>query len=285
MTESKKDSHSYLANVMETISWLFCTCVLFTCYNPVGELAKARGVEFSHIVHPEFLEPYVRAIPLIPEFVFVYIAVYPMPIFFLLSLTYVYGLDMGKIRRFFTVQMFLIVIAFIAFYAFPVHSDLLWNEETQTHDIGGDTWLHKFNFQFVHQGISHWVCFPSMHCAHSWGIALAFWFYKLPGASMMQLLAILTLASTIFTKPHHPPHLPAGVALAYLGQLLLNALEERRFLELKEGHSWTRFYMSLFLPAVFLALADYLHRISGWTTDVPAMFGFESLNKIGLYGF
>jgi len=35
----------------------------------------------------------------------------------------------------------------------------------------------------------------------------------------------------------------------------------------------------------FIVAGEYLHNISGWNTDIPAMFGFEANPVLGLYGF
>jgi len=282
--ESKK-----FIDTVEVISWLFCTCVYFTFYNPIGELGKLRGVEYTEWIHPQsgpgkWIE---ENTPLIPWMVFPYIAVYAMPLVYIFAVLAKYGWDMGKMRRFFATQMLLITMAFTCYYWFPVQTDLLWNEETQKHDIGGDTWIHHLNFKFVHQGISLFVACPSMHTAHSWAVALAFTRQKLPWTRFMQFLAAITIVSTLTTRAHHPPHLGFGIAFAFFGQYCMECMERNQLFERENEkmNPWVRFYASALAPMAFLAVGQYLHDISGWKTDIPAMFGFESNPVLGLYGF
>merc|ERR1719433_1014328 len=100
-----------------------------------------------------------------------------------------HGWDLGKFRRFFATQMLLITLAFSCYYFLPVKTNLLWDEQTQTYDIGGNSWIHELNFKFVHQGISEYVACPSMHTAHSWSVAFAFSEQSLPLKRFMQFLA------------------------------------------------------------------------------------------------
>jgi len=279
--ESKK-----FVDSVETLAWFFCTCVFFTFYNPIGELGKARGLDYGPLFHPNegWLYELDRAIPLIPEFVFPYVAAYALPLVWLGSLLYTRGLDMGAIRRFFLTQMALITVAFFVFYNFPVRTNLF---EQYDLDVK-DTWIHQLNYKFVHQGISLYVSVPSMHNAHAWSVALAFYHDKLPGTLLALVMAVVTCFSTIFTRPHHVSHVPLGVALGLLGHFGMYARLGRALAPAKSAvgpQSWARFYAALLAPAVFVAAGTHLETVSGWKTDIPAMFGFESNPIVGFYGF
>jgi len=283
-----KNSKTFF-NTIEVASWLICTCIYFTFYNPVGELGKQRGVDYSDWVHPKSGPLHWLEVncPLIPWMVFPYIAVYAMPFIYPFALIAKYGWDMGKLRRFYLTQMILITVAFTCYYLFPVQTNLLWDEETQSFDIGGDSWIHELNFKFVHQGISFWVACPSMHTAHSWSIAFAFTQQELPLTRLMQFLAAITIVSTLTTRAHHPPHVGFGIILAVLGHLVMqNMAQQKLFEKTNEKVSpWIRFYAATLAPLAFLSVGQHLHNISGWKTDIPAMFGFESNPVLGLYGF
>ena len=151
---------------------------------------------------------------------------------------------------------------------------------------GADTWIGRLCFQHVHQGISLYVAFPSMHTAHAWSIAAAFSTDNLRGSTAMWALAVTTLFSTCMTKAHHPPHCVAGLALAYAGQKLVFEPLTRNLQQLEPcTATWARFYAATIAPVVLILVGEELHRVSGWSTDVPAMFGFERNPVLGLYGF
>jgi hypothetical protein len=153
---------------------------------------------------------------MIPHFVLPYMMVYLLPAAFLIQVIRYKGLDMALIRKFFAVQMFMICIAFACYLAFPLKFDIMSDRETGLIDVDiSSTWLHRLNFQFIHQGISKNVSCPSMHNAHAWAIALAFNYSKLPGSNVAIALALITAPATIFTKAHGPPHLLVGILLAF----------------------------------------------------------------------
>lgn len=167
-------------DIAESVSLLLSTCLMFTWYNAVGELASQRGLDYAW-VFDKWSYDFDRSLPLIPHFVFPYIAVYAMPAAFLILCVRKFGYDMGIIRRFFAVQMLLITIAFAFYYIFPVKTDIITNPETGEIDVDiSSTWVHRLNYSFIHQGISMWVASPSMHCGHSSSIAFAFTMLELP---------------------------------------------------------------------------------------------------------
>lgn len=75
---------------------------MFTWYNAVGELASRRGLDYAWVFDAYTYE-FDRSIPIVPHFVFPYMAVYLMPASFLILAVSKFGYDMGIIRRFFAV--------------------------------------------------------------------------------------------------------------------------------------------------------------------------------------
>jgi hypothetical protein len=274
-------------DMFESFSWLLSTCVLFTWYNAIGELASRRGLDYAW-VFDAWTYNFDRSVPLVPSFVFVYIAVYAMPAAFLACTVYKYGYDMGIVRRFFVTQMAMIVMAFCFYYAFPTKTDLITDPLTGEIDIDiSSTWIHRLNYRFIHQGISMWVASPSMHTAHSWAIAMDFTMLELPGKRVAQALALLTLFSTILCKPHGPPHLLQGAILAYLVHVYLSRkMFAGKYLE---GTYNFRLLLAVAVPVAFHLIGQYLAKISGWHIDIPVMLGFDHRIpggfKLGLYGF
>jgi hypothetical protein len=194
------------------------------------------------------------------------------------------GLDRGLIRKFYTVQMLMICIAFACYLAFPLRFDIITNRETGEIDVDIDsTWLHRLNYQFIHQGISMWVSCPSMHNAHAWAIALAFYQEKLPGYRFALALATTMFPATLLTKAHGPPHVKMGILLAFIVHHLVY---KRLNMDFKLSNR-TRLFASIVVPIAFHCFGMYLGKVSGWEVDVPAMFGFNHRTPGGfhLYGF
>ena len=276
-------------DIFESVSWLLSTMILFTWYNAIGELASRRGLDYAWVFDAHFYN-FDRSIPLIPHFVFPYIAVYAMPAAFLWLCVRKYGYNMGIIRRFFAVQICMILCAFFFYYVFPTKTDLITNPVTGEIDVDiSSTWVHRLNYSFVHQGISMWVAQPSMHCGHSSAIAFAFGMLDLPGKRIAQGLAVITLFSTIFCKPHTPPHLLQGVMLAWIVHHFL-AKKMHATNALAGKYSWTmRMTLAIAFPVVLHMIGEYLGQLSGWKIDIPVMLGIDHRIpggfKIGLYGF
>merc|ERR1712072_230656 len=271
---------------MEATSWLFCVMIYFTWYNPIGELAKANdtGDSIFQRIDDE-LAWMEKLVPHVPAMIFPYVAVYGMPLAYLLSLCHTHGLDIGKVRRFFITQMALITVAFAFYLLCPVRTDLLFNAETGKHEYGAETWIGRLCWKHIHQGISLYVACPSMHTAHAFSIAAAFSHEKLSGSKAAWALAVVTLFSTTMCKAHPPPHLLFGLLVAYAGQkLVFDPLTQRLSSLQPKTDSWQRFYFAAMAPMFFIVAGEYLHNISGWNTDIPAMFGFEANPVLGLYG-
>lgn len=274
-------------DLLEGISWCLCTCILFCYYNSVGELAATRGVEYSTYVDGWTAE-WDQQIPVIPHFVFPYIAVYAEPILALVVMWNYVENPIGTIRRFYFTQIALIFAAFACYYAFPVRTDLLTDPTTGELNIGGEGWLYELNYRFVHQGISLYVACPSMHNAHAFSIAAAFNALNLPGKTLMKIMAVLTVFSTIFTKGHPPPHVPLGALLGLLMHYkLFVTMEQNRTMETtKRIPAFMRILALTICPVVFFAVGQYLEEVSGWHTDIPKMLGFEFTESyVGVYGF
>jgi hypothetical protein len=203
----KQEKRTSWMDVAESFSLLVSTMTLFTWYNAVGELASRRGLDYAWVVD-KYTYSFDRALPLVPHFVFFYIGVYFMPIAFLACAVHKYGFDMGLIRRFFALQMVLILSAFFFYYAFPTKTDLITDPVTGEIDVDiSSTWVHALNYRFIHQGISMWVAAPSMHCGHAFSIAFAFTMLELPYTRVAQFMAFITLFSTTLCKPHPIMHL------------------------------------------------------------------------------
>jgi hypothetical protein len=261
--------------------------VLFTYYNAVGEIASFRGVEYSKYIDG-FTASFDRALPVIPAFVFPYIAVYALPALFL-GVALQQGFSMGAIRRFFVVQIIMIFTAFACYLAFPVETDLLTDPATGEIDVDiSSTWLHRLNYRFVHCGISKYVACPSMHNAHAWAIAFAFASNKMHGRSIVAGLAVLTVFSTIFTKAHPVPHLPFGIGLAALfHNYVYKAMQNSGALDAKPNNAM-RMALIFGVPVMLQTIGEGLARISGWHINIPFMLGLDHRMPggiIGLYGF
>jgi len=276
-------------HLLEACSLLMSTMIVFTYYNPIGELAGKSGRDYASVIDGLTFD-LDRAIPLVPGFVFAYIIVYLMP----LALTVlalrrsVSDETTGLLRAFFATQMLMMVAAFACFVAFPVKFDLLVNRQGEQIVDTSSTWLHRLNYAFVHQGISKYVACPSMHCAHAFSCAFVWAAQRLPGQKLVGGLALLTLASTVFTKAHGPPHLALGVGLAVLFHRAVYArLVASKALHpiLDAKHSPTaRLALIALAPVGFLLVGEELSRLSGWHTDIPGMFGAEPAAEPGLYG-
>jgi len=252
----------------------------------VGELAATRGVEYSAYVDGWTAE-WDQHIPVIPHFVFPYIAVYFEPVIALVVMWTCLENPIGAVRRFYLTQIALIFAAFACYLAFPVRTDLLADPTTGELNMGGEGWLYELNYRFVHQGISLYVACPSMHNAHAFSIAAAFNAMNLPGKTLMKIMAVLTLFSTIFTKGHPPPHVPLGALLGLaLHNRLFMTMQQNQTLEAtKSIPTWARIVALTTLPVVFFAVGQYLEDISGWHTNIPKMLGFEFQETVGVYGF
>ena len=269
-------------NAAEMLSLLLCTSVLFTFYNPVGELARqwrSEGPSVFERIDAEF-DWMTAKIPYVPSFVVPYVLVYAMPALYLAAHVDKHGL--GKIaaaRRFFFHQMALIVAAFALYLAFPTETDLIPAERAAP-----STAMSKVCVDFVHKGISQYVACPSMHVAHAASIAMAFRADGLRGASFAKAMAHITYASTLLTKAHPLPHIFFGFLLA-LGAHAARDLFKCAT-EPAQG-TWVRGYAAAVLPVVFLAVGHELHELAGWQANVPAMFGFERLHCLTtkFYGF
>lgn len=273
---------------LEAATWLFVTSIYFTWYNPVGELARARDTSNSLLQRlDDQLSWTSDLVPYVPAMVVPYVLVYAMPLFYLLSMVRSRGLDIARVRAFFLTQMAMITTAFVLYYAFPCKTDLLWNEQKGRYEnYGEDSWLGRLCFKFVHQGISLYVAFPSMHTAHAFSTAMAFAHDHLPATNAMWALAAITLLSTTMTKAHHPPHLAAGLLVAFAVQtMVFQPLMARLSCLRRAPCDRVRLYAIALVPVVFIAVGEKLHEVSGWNTDIPAMFGFESNPVHGLYGF
>merc|ERR1711939_455310 len=87
-TSSSSSPPSTALNALEAASWLFCTTIYFTWYNPVGEIAKSWDNGNSIFMridnHLEWME---KLVPYVPAMIFPYVAVYAMPLAYLLSLS------------------------------------------------------------------------------------------------------------------------------------------------------------------------------------------------------
>jgi len=269
----------------EAFSWLTCSILMFTWYNAVGEIASQRGVDWAPVVDGATYN-FDRSLPVIPHFVLPYMMVYLMPAAFLIQTIRYKGLDMGMVRKFYSVQMAMILIAFACYMAFPLRFDIITNRETGEIDVDiSSTWLHRLNYQFIHQGISMWVSCPSMHNAHAWAIALAFREHRLPGWKAAIALAIITAPATIFTKAHGPPHVKAGIVLAFLVHFMVyNKINLQG-----QVNNKVRLALAVAVPIAFHFIGMYLAKVSGWEVDVPAMFGLNHRIpggfRLGVYGF
>jgi hypothetical protein len=286
----EKHMQNHFLNKMEAVCWFFCTCVYFTWYNPIGEIGKANMPD--HINNPSLLmrvDQYLSwmddLVPYMPWLVIPYIAVYAMPAMYLVSLCWTHGLDMAKVRRFFITQMCMITTAFAIYILCPVRTNLIEDAESGRQAALDKSWISQLCIKFVHQGISLYVASPSMHTAHAFSVAAAFSADKLRGSLLAWVLAIITLASTCGTKAHTPPHLAFGLALAAIAQVaVFQTLTRHLRLLQPKSNSWLRFYAIAAAPLAFIVVGEELHRISGWNTDLPAMFGFETNPVRGLYG-
>lgn len=124
--------------------------ILFTWYNAIGELASRRGLDYAWVIDA-YTYDFDRSLPLVPEFVFAYLAVYALPAAFLIMTVRRYGYDMGIIRRFFATQMVMILMAFFFYYVFPTKTDLITSPVTGEIDVDiSSTWIHRLNYRFIH---------------------------------------------------------------------------------------------------------------------------------------
>ena len=160
------------------------------------------------------------------------------------------------------------------------------DRETGEIDVDiSSTWIHKLNYQFIHQGISMYVSCPSMHNGHAWAIALAFYSCNLPGYTFALALSMITAPATIFTKAHGPPHLLVGILLAFV-------IHFKVFTKIDlsgKVNDRLRLALALAVPVVFHLVGMKLAELSGWEVDVPAMFGLNHRIpggfRLGVYGF
>jgi hypothetical protein len=187
--------------------------------------------------------------------------------------------------------MSLILIAFACYLAFPIKTDLLTNPTTGEIDVDiSSTWLHRLNYSFAHQGISKFVSAPSMHCAHAFSIAFAFGYRELKGAWVAKALAIITIFSTVFCKPHPcgPPHQAAGILLACFAHYFFKKMETVKAFEARIN-AMTRLALCVLAPVILFQIGEYLAEVSGWHVNIPAMLGFDHRLpggfNLGIYGF
>jgi len=279
-------------HLLEAGSLLLSSTVVFTYYNPIGEIAGQSGRDFASVVDG-LTHSLDRAIPLIPGFVFPYVLVYLMPAAYTVVALRrsVSDETMGLLRAFFSTQMLMMLAAFACFLVMPVKTDLLVDAQGEQIVDTTSSWLHRLNYNFVHRGISKFVACPSMHCAHAFSCAFAWAAVRLPGQKLAGGLALLTLASTIFTKAHPVPHLPLGVGLALLfHRAVFTRLVSSKALvpaDAKQASSLSpaaRLALLALAPVACLLIGEELSRVSGWHTDIPSMFGAAPAAQPGLYG-
>jgi membrane-associated phospholipid phosphatase len=153
-----------------------------------------------------------RAIPLVPEWMFVYGSMY---VFVLLPLLVVR--DRRLFRCSLQSYLFVLVVAYAGFLAYPTITP-------RPATVAGDgfaAWALRLNYALD----TRYNCFPCLHVAHSFVSALsAFRVNRRVGAAAVAW-AVLVGLSTLFTKQHYVVDVLAGTAMG----LAAYALFLRRF--------------------------------------------------------
>lgn len=93
------------ADYAEAFSWLACLSIVFNYYNAVGEFARMRGGDYTEYIATR----YDAMVPCYPLLIIPYILVYFIPFVFFFDQLFVTGLDLGKIRRAWGVQLLVII--------------------------------------------------------------------------------------------------------------------------------------------------------------------------------
>jgi membrane-associated phospholipid phosphatase len=150
-----------------------------------------------------------RAIPLWPEFVFLYIVVYP-----LFLLPFFRAARAATISRVVIGYLTILTVSYAVFLVMPVTFD-----RPPLPDRGA--YLARWVLAIVHRNDPPWNCLPSTHCAIALLAALALWESDRRVGAWGLLTALGIGVSTTLTKQHYLVDVIAGFTLAAITYLAL----------------------------------------------------------------
>lgn len=239
-------------------------------YNPMGELAKwraARGHDYTGIVKTQWDDQ----IPVVVPFIVPYFLVYLQPLVYVAICISSKGLraSLPFLRKFHSTQFTLMTAAYIMYVLFPVSISSIMYPFPEN-----GTFLDKYTWTFVKNGMSDFCACPSMHVAHVLSMSLIHRHDGLPGSSVAMAFAFCTLFSTVFTRAHYIMDVPCGVALAFaVDRLLFKSLTSKRTrLDKPDGglSRQGRIALCIAIPTCVFLGSEILGR---WTNARVDMFG------------
>ena len=289
MPQSRKEKDSLWAVGVEIFAWNLCMLFYGFLYNPIGELAAARNVDYSIYICTEW----DSMVPVVPFMVVPYFLVYFIPGVYTMGTLWSQGIlrSLGPVRRYFFTQILVMTICYILYIVFPTSIESISMRDqppiistlidSNGEGVGGimATLADHFalmNYRFVHQHMTLYCACPSMHVSLT--LCMAFVHYKesVVGWTWAVLGAIVTFFSTVLTRAHYILDVPFGMMVAclmyqciYLPLRSLN-LQNIKGLLSKNTH----LAMCAIFPALILIVNEYLSNIAGMRTDFIRMMFF-----------
>lgn len=176
---------------------------LFLClYSPINYLAGSWPAGSAET-------PLDRAIPFVPQWVFIYALLY-----LLLPLPLVLPSTRPVYRRICAAFVLTSAVSFVVFLLFPLHMDL------RPMDLDGGVFA-EWMLKVIHQVDTPANCLPSLHVSLSLLAALSAWTLDRRVGRIAIPLAIVVAFSTLFVKQHWAWDVISGWALGLFSWALL----------------------------------------------------------------
>lgn len=150
-------------------------------------------------VHTLYIFEWERRIPFLPEFVWLYLSIYPT---FLLPFLFIRDRDFFRI--FSLAYITVMFVCYVTYLAYPVTI-----ERPHFAEDSFSTWA----LGIVYRADKPWNCFPSMHVAMSLLAALTILEVHHVRGVLTLLLTVAIAASTVLIKQHYILDVVGGMAL------------------------------------------------------------------------
>jgi hypothetical protein len=252
-----------LLDWVEAVAWMVALCSFFLAYNAIGELAAMRGVDYTEYIKTDY-DAYV---PCVPFLVLPYILVYIVPFYYYAERIARGRFNLNIVRCGLATQMVMLFLGYLVFYFFPVQISPIQDYPRD------NSWLHNLNWAFVHDGMTTFCAFPSMHvsnCYIAWYLARMHKEEDRPyGTNIVFLLAVMQFFTTVGTRAHYLLDLPVGFAFAWvLNKYMMQPLF-RRYGQSEVPHklpfgSGVRLLLCIVLPALAFYTKVRIEAATGW---------------------
>jgi len=187
------------------VSWFFLGYVVFSFYNTIGFFSSKLGTPTI------LMTSFDKAIPFIPEFIFLYSLAYLVPVVSFVLLLIIRKPSVHEIARVVLGLVTLVVSHFIIYLIFPTSGDILRVSIFSTDSFV----LNMLAFQY--SITTTFNAFPSLHVASQLYILLYFRDYWKKAVKYLLPVFIGIAISTVFVKIHFIVDIFGGLITGFAG--------------------------------------------------------------------